>query len=227
MSVDLKSPHSILEVLRQRPKDIQKLELPKKLNTSSWRDVEALALRTKIPIQQNAPEGRATIKEKKPIEIEELYSNSAENGIWLALDCIQDVHNLGAIFRSASFFGINGILLTQERSAPMTGVVYDVASGGVEAVPFAGVKNLRRALELAKKENLWILGTSEHRGDRLQSLSLDRKWLIVMGNEETGIRPLTEENCDLLCTISQGNPSGVGSLNVSVATGILLSHFSS
>jgi 23S rRNA (guanosine2251-2'-O)-methyltransferase len=105
----------------------------------------------------------------------------------------------------------------------MTSVVYDIASGGVEAVPFVSVINLQRAFEKAKDAGLWILGTSEHAKTPIQKVGADRPWLLVMGNEENGMRRLTEEACDMTCTIP-AKGDGVTSLNVSVATGILLSH---
>ncbi|MCC7440021.1 MAG: RNA methyltransferase [Bdellovibrionales bacterium] len=131
---------------------------------------------------------------------------------------------MGAIFRTAAFFGVKGILLTQERSAPLTGTAYDVASGGMEHVPFAIHNNLSRALDAAKDADLWILGTSEHAKESLSTLKKDRSWLVVVGNEETGIRRLTQERCDLVCSIP--GSGAVTSLNVSVAAGILVAHFS-
>ena len=141
----------------------------------------------------------------------------------MALDSLQDPQNLGAIFRAAAFFGIRGIIMTTERSAPMTATVYDIAAGGVEHVPMVQAINLKQALEKAKEAGLWILGTSEHAKETLSSVARDRPWLVVVGNEEKGMRRLTEESCDVICAIPPAG-DGVTSLNVSVATGILLFH---
>jgi len=166
----------------------------------------------------------AQIEEKPMLSVEELFENATTRaegkGIWLALDSLQDPQNVGAIFRSAAFFGVQGILLTEERSSPLTSVVYDISCGGVEAVPHAGVINLQRAFEKAKEAGLWILGTSEHAETNLSSVKPDRPWLVVVGNEEKGLRKLTLERCDQVCKVQ---PRGeVGSLNVSVATAVLL-----
>ena len=144
-------------------------------------------------------------------------------GLWLALDCLQDPQNLGAIFRAAAFFGVKGIVMTTERSAPMTATVYDIACGGVEEVPFVQTINLKQALDKAKEAGLWILGTSEHAKEPLSKVGKDRPWLMVLGNEEKGMRRLTEESCDVLCSIPHAG-TGVTSLNVSVAAGILIQH---
>ena len=139
--------------------------------------------------------------------------------MWLALDQIQDTHNIGAIFRTAAFFGVEGLLLTRDRSAPLNATVYDVACGGIETVPFVVQTNLSRALEQAKRAGVWVLGSSEHAEQDVTEIERDRPWLLVLGNEEKGLRRLTLETCDAICRLT---PRGkVGSLNVSVAAGVL------
>ena len=110
-------------------------------------------------------------------------------------------------------------MMTAERSAPLSATVYDIASGGIETVPFATEINLRRALDIAKKSGLWILGTSEHSKESHHSIRPDRPWLVVLGNEEKGMRRLTEDSCDLKCGILPADGASVTSLNVSVAGG--------
>lgn len=230
--MELKNPHSILAVLETRPKDIQEIRIPARAG-DIWGQIQALAERNGIRVKSGTAgrEGtaEAVARERQALTSEELFQGARDradgHGLWLALDQIQDPHNLGAIFRTAAFFGVEGILLTQERSAPLSATVYDVASGGVEYVPFAIPANLQRAFEIAKDSGLWILGTSEHVGDDLAKIEKDRPWLLVFGNEEKGLRHLTEEKCDLLCKIpGRGN---VTSLNVSVAAGISIAALSS
>ena len=248
----IKNPHSILAALKARPKDVLEVNLPRDKKDEVWEEIEALAQKNKIRAGASVatasrPDSRrggssqrpepkfggresshgAMIRQKPPTSLEVLFSGIDENtrGVWLALDSLQDPQNIGAIFRSAAFFGIKGIILTSERSAPMTSTVYDIASGGVDAMPYVSVINLQRAFEKAKDAGLWILGTSEHAKESVKTLKRDRPWLLVMGNEEKGLRRLTEESCDMMCTIP-GVGDGVTSLNVSVATGILLSYLS-
>lgn len=170
----------------------------------------------------------AIVKERQGIPVEELFRGAKDRaqgkGLWLALDCLTDPHNVGAIFRTASFFGVQGILLTQERSAPLTSTVYDVATGGIEYMPFTIQPNLQRAFEVAKEAGLWTLGASEHAKQSFREIERDRPWLLVLGNEEKGMRRLTEEACDVVCQVPpQG---GVTSLNVSVAAGVLIASLS-
>ncbi|MGK5089142.1 RNA methyltransferase [Bdellovibrionota bacterium FG-2] len=248
MSVRIRNPHSLLAVLKTRPKDVQKIQISRGMEKSGnpddpWQQVLKLARDHKIQVSTKALEpphggfsssdegGReggaeGTVKEKDSIPMEQLFSGASEKkggrGLWLALDCLQDPHNVGAIFRAAGFFGVQGILLTQERSAPISPTVYDVASGGVEVVPFSLQTNLQQALQCAKDQGIWVLGTSEHAKEGLETVKPDRPWLLVLGNEEKGMRRLTQESCDVLCGIQ---PKGsVTSLNVSVAAGVLMSH---
>ncbi|MCA8995616.1 MAG: 23S rRNA (guanosine(2251)-2'-O)-methyltransferase RlmB [Planctomycetaceae bacterium] len=233
----LTNPHSILAALQHRPEDVLEIHAnPAKAN-DAWQAVIELAKPHRIPVRQPLPPssrgkkpsrdgGRigttfAVVKEKPGVSLEALLSTGVSRGLWIALDHIQDPHNVGAIFRAASFFGIQGIITTIDRSAPLTATVYDVASGGLEDVPFVLQTNLSNAIEAAKKQGLWVLGTSEHAEQSMRDVDRDRKWLLVLGNEEKGIRQLTEKRCDEVCAIpSQG---AVTSLNVSVAAGVLMS----
>lgn len=172
----------------------------------------------------------ARVRALDGVEPEELFAHVRDPGhqpgrppgLWLALDCVQDPHNLGAVFRSAAFFGVRGVLLTRDRSAPLSAVVYDVASGGMESVPYASPPNLDRALKTARDAGLWILGAAEEAKRDVSEVPRDRPWLLVLGNEESGLRRLTRENCDDLCRItSQGE---VGSLNISAAGAVLMAN---
>lgn len=250
----VKNPHSILAALKQRARDVAEIILPRDKTDDVWDQIRAVAERNRVKMKESSAPGSgdrprgpsqknkgsdrgqfqgresthgALIRPKAPVAIENMFEgiDGDTRGVWLALDTIQDPQNLGAIFRSAAFFGVKGIVMTAERSAPMTATTYDISSGGVECVPYTQVINLQRAFEKAKDAGLWILGTSEHAKEPLKSLKADRPWLLVMGNEEKGLRRLTLEACDVTCGIPPAG-EGVTSLNVSVATGILLAHLS-
>ncbi|MEX2285695.1 MAG: RNA methyltransferase [Planctomycetaceae bacterium] len=244
MSIELRNPHSVLAALETRPQDVVDIRVQAHHAAGAWERVVELAKRHHVLVRhgvirdENArrqPRGdaakagrvgaaEATVKEHPGVDLTELFAgakdHSSGNGLWLALDQLQDPHNVGAIFRAAAFFGVKGIVVTRDRSAPFSSTVYDVASGGIEFVPFSSQVNLSRALASAKESGLWILGASEHAEQDVSQIPRDRPWLLVLGNEEKGMRRLTEENCDLLCRLS---PRGrVGSLNVSVAAGVLM-----
>ena len=231
MPLHLKNPHSILAVLQIRPQDVYEIRLPDPV-AGPWRRVRSSAAEIGVKVSGETRASRrqrrtgrtggaeAVVRERRAVPVQDLFANAPETGLWLALDRVQDPHNVGAIFRTAAFFGVRGILITRDRSASLTDTVYDVASGGVEHVPFCFPVNLSRALDLARKANLWILGATEHADTGLDRIVADRPWLLVLGNEERGLRRLTLDKCDATCGIPSTGP--VASLNVSVAAGILM-----
>ncbi len=237
MSLILKNPHSILAVLDTRPQDIFEIQLPPDHKGEVWETVRASAREIGIkstvgavgPRRKRGAPGRAgdvgaVVKEREGVPLEDLFTSARSEtdgeGLWLALDTLQDPRNVGAIFRSAAFFGVRGILLTRDRSAPLSDAAYDVASGGMEYVPFSIETNLSRALNFAKEQGLWILGASEHADTGLDQIESDRPWILAFGNEETGLRRLTLEKCDTVCKIPSRGP--IPSLNVSVAASLFM-----
>jgi 23S rRNA (guanosine2251-2'-O)-methyltransferase len=237
MSLVLKNPHSVLAALQTRPVDVVDVRLPAGKPSSAWADVVELAKQHAIPIRTNLAEeprrptgeqkfertgsAQATVRERNGLLIEELFANAeSEPGLWLALDCLQDPHNVGAIFRTASFFGIKGIVMTRDRSAPLTATVYDVAAGGLEHVPFGEPTNLARAMNVARTSGVWLLGSSEHAELDVREIPRDRSWLLILGNEELGLRRLSLDKCDQVCKLTARGT--VPSLNVSVAAGVLM-----
>ncbi|MGA1199117.1 MAG: TrmH family RNA methyltransferase, partial [Candidatus Latescibacterota bacterium] len=188
MPIYIKNPHSILATLEKRAQDIIEIRLPTKQAGDAWtqvqKEAEAIGIRTtqaQQEIRRNPRDRRgkqdpgrissaeAVVKEHEGVELPDLFSNIS-NGLWLALDTVQDPQNVGAIFRTAAFFNIRGIIITTDRSAPLSGTAFDVASGGIEYVPFSLVTNLSRSLDKAQEAGLWILGTSEHAEQDLQTI---------------------------------------------------------
>lgn len=237
MSLVLKNPHSVLAALQTRPADVVDVRIPAGKLAPTWADVVDLAKRRDVPIRTNLAvepkrsqtdqksertgSAQATVRERPGLLIEELFANaSTDPGLWLALDCLQDPHNVGAIFRTASFFGVKGIVMTRDRSAPLTATVYDVSAGGLEYVPFGEPTNLARAMNVAKSAGVWLLGSSEHADKDVSEIPRDRSWMLILGNEELGLRRLSLDKCDQICKLTKLGI--VPSLNVSVAAGILM-----
>jgi len=248
VSLILQNPHSVLAALNSRPGDVTEVRFHADVATghSAWKEVADVARANGVPVVFNAStqSGRRKSKqqhqktrrpgiaearvrecpESSPDEMFATADSSPDHyGLWLAFDQIQDPHNAGAIFRTAAFFGVRGIVMTKDRSVPLNATVYDIACGGLEGVPFTLQSNLARTLKVAKDAGLWVLGTSEHAEENAENIPLDRNWLLVLGNEEKGLRRLSLEHCDMTCALK---PSGVvTSLNVSVAAGILIARF--
>jgi 23S rRNA (guanosine2251-2'-O)-methyltransferase len=155
-------------------------------------------------------------------ELDDLIQSSKKSKypLLLLLDSIQDPHNLGAILRTAECAGVDGVIITTNQSAPITETVEKISAGAVSHLIICKVTNLVRTIEILKKENFWIVGSSLLNSKEFTSIDYKMPVALVVGNEEKGIRKLVAESCDFLVQIPmQGK---IDSLNVSVATGILL-----
>jgi 23S rRNA (guanosine2251-2'-O)-methyltransferase len=138
----------------------------------------------------------------------------------LVLDGVQDPHNLGACLRTADAAGVAAVIVPRDRAAGLSPVVRKVASGAAETVPLIQVVNLARTLRWLKEREIWIVGTDDEAPKSLFETSLTGPLALVLGAEGQGLRRLTKENCDALISIPMKGV--VESLNVSVATGVVL-----
>ncbi|MFL1732879.1 23S rRNA (guanosine(2251)-2'-O)-methyltransferase RlmB [Moraxella oculi] len=155
-------------------------------------------------------------------EIENLVDNP--NALFLVLDQITDAHNLGACLRSASAMGVDAVIIPKHQSVSITPTVAKVSVGAAEAIPVIAVTNLARSLEKLKKAGVFVFGTAlDETAAPLHECDFGGKVAIIMGSEGDGMRRLTQEYCDTLVYIPMSdNPNRPQSLNVSVATGMVL-----
>ena len=145
-----------------------------------------------------------------------------DSALVLVLDEVTDVQNLGAILRSADQFAVSLVLLPERRSAQINPTVVKISSGAAHWVPVSRVVNLNRELEVLKQAGFWVYGAALG-GDSLHQTTFTKRTVLVMGSEGKGISPMTEQLCDHLVTIPTAGH--IDSLNVSVATGIMLYEF--
>jgi 23S rRNA (guanosine2251-2'-O)-methyltransferase len=138
----------------------------------------------------------------------------------LVLDGVQDPHNLGACLRTADACGALAVVIPKDRAVQMNATVRKVAAGAAETTPLAVVTNLARTLRLLKEAGLWIVGADADATKLAHESDLSDPIALVMGAEGAGLRQLTRDTCDLLVRLPQ--LGSVESLNVSVATGMLL-----
>lgn len=138
----------------------------------------------------------------------------------LALDTIQDPHNLGAIIRTALAAGVHGVIITKDRSAPLSGTVAKVSAGAVARMDICRVTNLSEALKELKEHGVWVFGTVKDAPSSIFATDFTGPVCLVVGSEGKGIRPLVREQCDHLVTIPM--QGGLDSLNSSVAAAVSL-----
>lgn len=172
---------------------------------------------------QNAQGVLALRSAQKYFELNDLVDEAKKSSmpLLLLLDSIQDPHNLGAILRSAECAGVNGVVLTTNQSAPITDTVEKISAGAVSHLKICKVNNMVQTIQLLKKEGFWVFGSHlAHESQNFTKQDYKMPLALVVGNEEKGIRKLVAENCDFLIKIPMMGK--IDSLNVSVATGILL-----
>lgn len=139
----------------------------------------------------------------------------------LVLDSIQDPRNLGAIFRSALAAGFSSVVMTRERSAPISGTVAKASAGAVTRLTIAQAVNLSECLKKIKQNGFWIFGAVlDSAAVSIYDADFRLPLCLVVGGEEKGIRPLVQKQCDQLITIPM--PGDFDSLNVSVAAAVIM-----
>lgn len=145
-----------------------------------------------------------------------------DNALLLALDQVTDPHNLGACIRTAAAMGVVAVIVPRDRSAGLTPTARKVAAGGSEKVKFIQVTNLARTLAHIKAQFfVKVVGTMlDEKALPLQECDFSGNVAIVMGAEDTGLRPITQSQCDQTVYIPMSG--NLQSLNVSVATGMAL-----
>ena len=150
----------------------------------------------------------------------EMVPNIEGTPLILVLDGVTDPHNLGACLRTADAAGVHAVVVPKDNSAGLTDVTRKVASGAADTVPLIPVTNLARCLKKLQELGLWVAGTAGEAASDIYQTDLKGPRVIVMGAEGKGMRRLTRECCDTLVKIPMLGE--VSSLNVSVATGIVL-----
>lgn len=138
----------------------------------------------------------------------------------LILDGVEDPHNFGAIIRSADAFGVDGIIIKNRNQVPVNMTVSKVSTGAINYVKIAQVSNLSNAISTLKDNGYWIYASDGSAKDSYADVKYDGAICLIMGSEGEGISKLVLRNSDFIIKIPMSGH--VNSLNVSVATGILL-----
>ena len=232
--------HPVSEALRARPRELDHISVAREREArrdarleqllASCRDAsvrvdaeprEQLTRYARTDAHQGVV---AFIRERSFLALEDLLARPArEEGagrFFLALDGVEDPHNLGALLRSADGAGVDGVILPERRSAPLTGTVAKTSAGASEHVRIARVGNLTRALENLKKAGVWVIGLDERGTPDYTDFAFRGDSCLVLGSEGTGLHELVKRTCDHLLRIPMAG--SVSSLNVSVAGAVVM-----
>jgi 23S rRNA (guanosine2251-2'-O)-methyltransferase len=166
----------------------------------------------------------AIVAPLQPIDLVELLAlplASREPPFFLALDGVEDPHNLGALARSAEAAGCHGLVVPRHRSAPLSAVAVKTSAGALEHLPVAEVPNLARAVDHLRDAGVWCIGLDGAAQASLFDLQLaDEPVCVVVGGEGSGLHRLVRDSCDVLVRIPMSGQ--VESLNASVAGALAL-----
>lgn len=163
------------------------------------------------------------VKARPALRVDDVLQALAAGGFALALDRVQNPHNIGALLRSAAYFGASALLIGGDAGEPrLTPAAVRTAEGGAEHVPVCFAPELCDALARLARAGVQILGADTHAGERLERARFQARCVLVLGNERSGLSPAVRQRCAGLLRIP--GSGRVESLNVSVAAGILLAH---
>ncbi len=162
----------------------------------------------------------AEIEQGADYSIEEIVSGASGAPLIVVLDGVEDPHNFGAILRTADAAGVDGVIVQSRRAAARAGVAAKASAGALAHIKIAEVVNIARAVEELKEAAVWTVGLASDAPDSYDAIDLTLPTALVLGAEGTGLRRLVRERCDRIASIPMRGH--VGSLNVSVAAGVVL-----
>ena len=227
--------HAVRALLARDPARVRRVSLQRGRDDPRSREIETLARAAGVMVERVDGEllkrwvgdvvHQGVVAQVEPLKSwveEDLIAALAgrPDPLVLVLDSVTDPHNLGACLRTADACGALAVVVPRDRAAGVNPTVRKVAAGAAETTPVVTVTNLVRTLKLLKDAGLWVVG-ADAEGEKLSyEADLKGPLALVLGAEGAGLRELTRKTCDFLVRLPQ--LGSVESLNVSVATGMLL-----
>ena len=227
----------VLEALRARPEQVERVymaegQVPARASAEILSRARDAGLRVEKVVRErlaSMADGGvhqgvvAEMREYAYAELGDLLESAQASDrppLLVALDGIQDPHNLGAIIRSSHALGAHGVVIPKDRAAQITGAVAKASAGAVEHTQVARVTNLSRALEEMKEAGLWSVAADPDGDQDLWNARLDGPLVLVVGAEGPGLREGVLKHCDFRVRIPMAGQ--VASLNASVSAGLML-----
>lgn len=165
----------------------------------------------------------ANISPVKFYSVREILKKALDKGeaaFIVILDGIEDVHNFGAIARTAEACGAHGIIIHKHRAAPVSSMAVKASAGALMHVPLARVTNITKTIKELKDKGLWIAGTDTAGESKYYEANLKGPIGVVIGSEGKGMSRLVRESCDFNLNIPMAGK--MSSLNASNAAAIVL-----
>ena len=214
-------------------RDIEKLLVAKGDLSGTAREIVAMARDRHIPIQtvdrsrldeitRNHQGMLAFASAYRYYDVEDMLADAEEKGeapFLIVLDGVTDPQNLGAIIRTAACVGAHGVIVPERRAVGLTPSAVKASAGAIETVKVARVTNLTRTLEALKEQGIWLYA-ADMDGEDFRKVDFTGPMALIIGAEGEGVSRLVLNACDY--RVSLPMRGGVGSLNASVAAGILM-----
>ena len=214
-------------------RDIEKLLVARGDLSGTAREIVAMARERHIPVQmversrldeitRNHQGMLAFASAYRYYDVEDMLAEAEEKGeapFLVVLDGVTDPMNLGAIIRTAACVGAHGVIVPERRAVGLTPSAVKASAGAIETVKVARVTNLNRTLEMLKKRGVWLYA-ADMDGEDYRAVKFDGPMALIIGAEGEGVSRLVLEGSDY--KVSLPMRGGVGSLNASVAAGILM-----
>ncbi len=210
---------------------VNKVFVAKDVSNPRIKEIVERARRLKVPVvfvprtalPKDAQGVSAEIAPIRYVEVDVLIEKCLrENSFLLILDSVEDPNNLGAVMRSAEFFGCAGVIIPKRRAAQVTDTVVRVSAGAVLHLDIARVENLANTLKKLKKFGITVVG-ADLDGENLNNVDMSPPVAIVIGGEDRGISRPVKKQCDFIAKIP--GKGKIESLNLSVAAGIMMFEF--
>ncbi|HET9994716.1 MAG TPA: 23S rRNA (guanosine(2251)-2'-O)-methyltransferase RlmB [Candidatus Acidoferrum sp.] len=228
--------HAVKEALEaQRP--IDRIAIAKGRQDTRVEEIVQLARKQGVPVRfedrgqidrmANSKDHQGVVAlaaARAPATLEDILARAnaghGQLGLIVLLDGVEDPHNLGAIIRTALAAGAHGVVVPERRAAGLTDTVARASAGALAHLPVAKVTNLVRTMEELKEAGYWLVGLDEAGEKSYTEVDYTSPVGIVLGGEGKGLHELTRKRCDFVVSLPTSGP--VKSLNVSVATGVVL-----
>ncbi|MBW1975566.1 MAG: 23S rRNA (guanosine(2251)-2'-O)-methyltransferase RlmB [Deltaproteobacteria bacterium] len=223
--------HPVEEALKRRPENVCEIWVARKGEAID--EIIATAKIAGVPVRRVSRDKlhervghkkhqgvAAIIRRFEYVDLESCLKEGVEERILLLLDSVEDPQNFGSILRSAAFFGVDGVIITEHRCVSVTDAVSKVSAGALSHVPVIRVKNLVKTMDKLREAGFMIAGLDVHANESIYTADLSLPLALVVGNEHKGLRRLVREHCDLRVIIP---PCGkIDSLNAAVSTAVAL-----
>ncbi|MDQ1471845.1 MAG: rRNA (guanosine2251-2-O)-methyltransferase [Bryobacterales bacterium] len=221
--------HPIVEALRAK-RPLERILIARGLAGPRIQEVITLARESGTPVRfedRSALDRLSTVKAHQGVialgaakQYADLSDVVPHSKLLVVLDGVEDPHNLGAIIRTAHAAGAGAVIIPERRAAGLTDVVAKASAGALEHLPVVRAGNINHTLRSLKDMGYFIYGLDERGQTAYNKVKWAEHSVIVMGAEGHGLHDLVKKNCDMLLRIPMAGQ--IASLNVSVATGVVL-----